>query len=134
LPDVVREQRGIMGLLMQQDPVHRETFVALRARRQAYLMASRVLHPPLSLGGFYCRHCGHPLTTDSLDVHDHIRCHACGQRTRLPPGVAARVREQRVATGLPSQRALPAAEADLAGTALWASLAIAILACMIWVL
>jgi hypothetical protein len=81
---------------VEQDPVHRETFVALRARREACRLA-RVLHnPPLDPYQFYCRHCGQPLDGLDLEPSNHICCDACGCYTLVPPDSARELRRRRL--------------------------------------
>jgi hypothetical protein len=83
---------------MRREPVHRvgpETFVALRARREAHRVVRELLHPPLDPYQFYCRHCGRPLDSRDLDFDELIRCVACGVWTPVPPRAAAELRRRR---------------------------------------
>ena len=75
--------------------VHPETFVALRARRQAHRVVRDLTYPPLDPYQFYCRQCGLPLDLRDLDGSDHIRCAACGARTPIPRGAVAELRRRR---------------------------------------
>ncbi len=84
---------------MWREPVHRvrhETFVALRARREAHRVVRELLHPPLDPYQFYCRHCGRPLDSRDLDLDERIRCGACGAATPIPPRAAAELRRRRL--------------------------------------
>src|SRR5688572_18449936 len=88
-----------MVWLMWRAPVHRvghETFVALRARREAHRVVRERLHPPLDPYQFYCRHCGRPLDSRDLDFDELICCGPCGVRTPVPPAAAAELRRRRV--------------------------------------
>jgi hypothetical protein len=83
---------------MWRAPVHRvepETFVALRARREAHRVVRELLHPPLDPYQFYCRQCGRPLDSRDLDDGERIGCGACGARTPVPPRAAAELRRRR---------------------------------------
>ena len=83
---------------MWRAPVHRvepETFVALRARREAHRVVRELLHPPLDPYQFYCRHCGRPLDSRDLDFDELIRCATCGAPTSIPPGAAEELRRRR---------------------------------------
>ena len=75
--------------------VHPETFVALRARRQAHRVVRDLTYPPLDPYQFYCRHCGHPLDLRDLDWSNHIRCERCAGRTPVPPRAVAELRRRR---------------------------------------
>lgn len=72
--------------------IPRQTFIALRARRQAHQIASDILNPSLDLSQVFCRECGRPLRRDRLDRNDHIACHRCGHVNDLPHELANRVR------------------------------------------
>jgi hypothetical protein len=75
-----------------QRALHRETFIALRARRQAVQIATAIANPSLNLAQLYCRACGTPLRSDRLTVRNEIACHGCGTVTKVPPAVAERIR------------------------------------------
>jgi hypothetical protein len=107
---------------MMPPSIQRQTFIALRARRQAYQIATQIMHPPLKPYQFFCRHCGAGLDALGLDVNDHIRCDDCGLRTRLPPGCASELRRMH-------QSASPSAErpASVADVALWCYLMLLIM-------
>src|SRR5687767_1920314 len=86
-----------MVWLMWRAPVHRvghETFVALRARREAHRVVRELLHPPLDPYQFYCARCGRPLDSRDLDSDELIRCVACGARTPVPPRAAPELRRR----------------------------------------
>ena len=75
--------------------VQAETFVALRARRQAHRVVRELTYPPLDPYQFYCRQCGTPLDLRDLDPSDQIRCAACAARTPIPPAAVAELRRRR---------------------------------------
>jgi hypothetical protein len=75
--------------------VHPETFVALRARRQAHRVVRDLTFPPLDPYQFYCRRCGLPLDLRDLDGSDQIRCAACADRTTIPRGAVEELRRRR---------------------------------------
>jgi hypothetical protein len=72
-----------------------ETFVALRARRQAHRVGRELTYPPLDPYQFYCRQCGTPLDLRDLDWSDQIRCAACAERTPIPPRAVPELRRRR---------------------------------------
>ena len=75
--------------------VHPETFIALRARRQAHRVVRELTYPPLDPYQFYCRLCGSPLDLRDLDWSDHIRCAACADRTPIPRSAVEELRRRR---------------------------------------
>ena len=74
--------------------IRRETFIALRARRQAHQIAQELLNPSLDLKQTYCRKCGKFLRMDRLDRHDQIPCHRCGHVNIVPHELAERIRAE----------------------------------------
>jgi hypothetical protein len=51
---------------VEMETRRRETFIALRARRQAVQIATAIANPSLNLTQLYCRECGTPLRSDRL--------------------------------------------------------------------
>jgi hypothetical protein len=72
--------------------IQRQTFIALRARRQAHQIASQIINPSRDLAQVCCRECGRSLRRDRLDRNDRIACHRCGHVNDLPHELANRVR------------------------------------------
>lgn len=71
--------------------VQRETFIALRARREAYHVAADVLYEaPIDVRTVACRGCGAWLDVHGSTVTDPLTCPACGALTPLPPYLRAR--------------------------------------------
>ena len=64
----------------------RQTFIALRARRQAYRIAADFLYDqPIDVNTVACRVCGTDLTRRVLSDDYRIYCPHCGAETTLPP-------------------------------------------------
>jgi hypothetical protein len=82
----------------------RETFIALRARRQAHVIARDILNPHVEVNSITCRDCGGevPVAADHLGVR--TRCPQCGTHAMLPSTFFADPDEP-VATVAPTPRA-----------------------------
>jgi len=66
-------------------PPRRDTFIALRARRQALRIASSVAFARLSAKVVFCHNCRRPLDWRRFDFESPIMfCTMCGQRNILP--------------------------------------------------
>jgi len=74
--------------------VQRETFIALRARRQSHQIASAIINPSLDLHQPYCRQCGEALRIDRLEDDGCIVCRACSRVNQLPSDLASEVRRR----------------------------------------
>jgi hypothetical protein len=69
---------------MTQD-LRRETFIALRARHQAYRVASDMLYEePIDVTVVFCRSCGISLDWRSDPCAESLTCANCGTATPLP--------------------------------------------------
>ena len=65
--------------------IFRQTFVALRARRQAYRVAADFLYDqPIDVDTFACRSCGNTLTGHRPIFRRSLCCPRCGVRNRMP--------------------------------------------------
>lgn len=62
----------------------RETFIALRARRQAHAIARDVLNPHLDVSAVPCRACGGDVRIDPHHLGATATCPACGATVLLP--------------------------------------------------
>ena len=70
--------------LGRQEDVKRETFIALRARRQAYRVATDILYGrAVDVRGIECPAC-HSRLQPSAATHEIAVCGACGQHVLLP--------------------------------------------------
>jgi hypothetical protein len=64
----------------------RQTFIALRARRQAYRIATDFLYDqPIDVETINCRACGKRLKRRRMSAKGWIRCRRCGVFTKAPP-------------------------------------------------
>ena len=71
----------------------RQTMIALRARRQAYRIATDFLYDErIDVESFSCRACGHDLTARAFTVLGWLQCPACGSRNRAPAHLRSRGR------------------------------------------
>ena len=76
---------------MKQQDLSRETFAALRARHEAYRVASDILYEePIDVRTVACSGCGGWIDVHGGTVTDPIRCPACGTRMPLPPHIRAK--------------------------------------------
>jgi hypothetical protein len=63
----------------------RQTFIALRARRQAYWVATDFLYDqPIDVDTFACRSCGNTLTGHRSIFRRSLCCPRCGVRNQMP--------------------------------------------------
>jgi hypothetical protein len=76
--------------------VCRETFIALRARREALRISTQILNPPLDLLALHCRKCGNPLSSATLTSGNTIRCDACCRAVRVHRALAAQIRARQI--------------------------------------
>jgi len=64
----------------------RQTMIALRARRQAYRIATDFLYDqPIDVQTIACRACGKRLKKRRMSAKGWIRCRRCGVFTKAPP-------------------------------------------------
>src|SRR2546421_6213511 len=72
--------------VMPLDPP-RETFIALRARREAHQVSREVLYDrPIDVETLLCSSCARDLELSHGDASTNmIRCDACGAQTDVPP-------------------------------------------------
>src|SRR5438552_663699 len=72
--------------VMPLDPP-RETFIALRARREAHQISREVLYDrPIDVETLLCASCARQLELSHGDAaRNTIRCEACGAETEVPP-------------------------------------------------
>ena len=69
----------------------RETFIALRARRQAYRVAADFLYEdPIDVETFACRSCGQQIRPDVVGVNGIVRCGVCGVKNQVSPHLRTR--------------------------------------------
>ena len=71
----------------------RETFIALRARRQAHAIAREVLNPHVDVAAVPCRACGGDVPFEPSHLATTARCPACGATVLLPVNFLAEVEE-----------------------------------------
>jgi hypothetical protein len=84
-------------------PVPRATFIALRARREAYRIAADIMHGrAIDVRAIECPAC-HSAIEPAPEAFQVATCHACGQRVALPSHLRLKPR-----------RALSAAEIEAA--------------------
>ena len=77
--------------MQRQEDVRRETYVALRARREAYQIASEILYEaPIDVRAVPCGGCGRWSEVRGSTVTDPLTCPACKARTPLPPYLRAK--------------------------------------------
>ena len=69
----------------------RETFIALRARRQAHAIAREVLNPHVDVAAVPCRACGGDVAFVPSHLATTARCPACGATVLLPANFLAEV-------------------------------------------
>ena len=62
----------------------RETFIALRARRQAHAIAREVLNPHVDVAAVPCRACGGDVPIEPDHLGATTACPACGATVLLP--------------------------------------------------
>ena len=77
----------------------RETFIALRARRQAHQIASEILNPHLDLDALPCQHCGRDVPIDRRFATHH--CPHCGATLRIS------IKDEAVLPDEPDDPAIP---------------------------
>lgn len=64
----------------------RQTMIALRARRQAYRIATDFLYEePIDVSSFSCRLCGTEIRPRVVDSKGNVCCGVCGAVNRVPP-------------------------------------------------
>ena len=71
----------------------RETFIALRARRQAHAIARGVLNPHVDIAAVPCRACGADVRIDPHHLSASTTCPACGASVLLPANYLAEADE-----------------------------------------
>ena len=68
-----------------QRQVPRETYIALRARRQAYRIASDILYEePIDVSTLFCQGCGAELGRSDTSFTDPMICPHCDTATPVP--------------------------------------------------
>src|SRR5687768_11807985 len=67
----------------------RETFIALRARRQAYAIARDIINPHVEVAAVPCRACGGDVPFEPHHLATTARCPACGAQVMLPANFLA---------------------------------------------
>ena len=69
----------------------RQTFIALRARRQAYRIAADFLYDePIDVETFPCRACGHQIRPFEMSDAGWVLCSVCGESNLAPPHLRSR--------------------------------------------
>ena len=71
--------------------LRRETFIALRARRQAYGIAQDILNPHVDVAAVPCRACEHDVPIDPTHLGATVRCPGCGAEVLLPANYLAKI-------------------------------------------
>jgi hypothetical protein len=71
--------------------VRRETFIALRARRQAYAIARDILNPHLDVAAVPCRACGSDVPIEADHLGATGRCRSCGADVLVPVSYLAAI-------------------------------------------
>jgi hypothetical protein len=75
---------------MSSEP-SRATFSSLRARREAYQIASDILYEePIDIRTVACQACGEWLGVHGQTITNPLTCPKCGAKTELPPYLRAR--------------------------------------------
>jgi hypothetical protein len=73
------------------DTLPRATFSSLRARREAYQVASDILYEePIDVRTVACSGCGQWIDVHAHTVTDPLICPSCAARTPLPPYLRAK--------------------------------------------
>jgi hypothetical protein len=67
----------------------RETFIALRARRQAYAIARDIIDPHVDVAAVPCRACGGDVPFEPYHLATTAQCPACGAQVVLPANFLA---------------------------------------------
>ena len=67
----------------------RQTFIALRARRQAYAIARDIINPHVIVAAVPCRACGGDVPFEPHHLATTARCPACGAQVMLPANFLA---------------------------------------------
>jgi hypothetical protein len=81
----------------------RATFSSLRARREAYQIASDILYEePIDIRTVACHACGRWLDVHGSTVTDPLTCPKCGAQTALPSYLRAKYLPRAAPTALPS--------------------------------
>ena len=79
------------------DSSARATFSSLRARREAYQIASGILYEePIDIRTVACHACGEWIDVHASTIVDPLTCLACGARTPLPSYLRAKFMPRRV--------------------------------------
>ena len=74
----------------------RATFSSLRARREAYHVASDILYEePIDVRTVACQACGAWIDVHGSTITDPLHCFACGAKTPLPPYLRAKFMPRR---------------------------------------
>ena len=69
----------------------RQTFIALRARRQAYRIATDFIYEnPIDVETFPCRSCGHQVHPREMSDAGWVLCTVCGESNLAPPHLRSR--------------------------------------------
>ena len=69
----------------------RQTFIALRARRQAYRIAADFLYDePIDVESFPCSACGQPIHVEEVNAVGNLPCPSCGEWNRAPAHLRSR--------------------------------------------
>ena len=69
----------------------RQTFIALRARRQAYRIAADFLYDePIDVESFPCSACGQPIHVEEVNAVGNLPCPSCGTWNRAPAHLRSR--------------------------------------------
>jgi hypothetical protein len=69
----------------------RETFIALRARRQAYAIAREILNPHVDVAAVPCRACGGDVPIEADHLGATARCPSCGADVLVPANYLAEI-------------------------------------------
>ena len=84
------------------DTSSRATFSSLRARREAYQIASDILYEePIDIRTVACQACGEWIDVHASTIVDPLTCLACGAKTPLPSYLRAKFMSRRVAPPKP---------------------------------
>ena len=74
--------------------VQHETMTSLRARNQAYRLATGILYEhPIDATSIECSQCGESLRAGWADWFGRARCPQCGTVNTFPPYVVAQIRD-----------------------------------------
>jgi len=72
----------------------RETFIALRARRQAHAIAREMLNPHVDVAAVPCRACGGDVPIEPHQIGATTACPACGATVLLPANYLAELDDE----------------------------------------